>query len=317
MSERDDYPADPGYGDYRQDADDAPPRRSIVGPAVVALGLAAFGGIIWYAYSQGMRAGTESVAPIVRADPSPTKVRPEQPGGMEVPHQDKLVYDRLNPTSGEAGVERLLPPPETPLERPKAAPAPAAPAAAEEPPVELAATAPEAELPPEEPPAATGAPVPLGPAAKPAAPAAAAPVQPALAQKAPAQQQAAAVPPAVPPVQAPTQAPAQVPPAAPAPQKAAPAATAPAAAAVVPAAGGVRIQIASVPSEDVANKEWQRLSRKHAGALGGLGMRIVKADLGAKGVYYRVQAGPTDEARAKSICDAMKAQSDGCILVRN
>ncbi|HYC04687.1 MAG TPA: SPOR domain-containing protein [Azospirillaceae bacterium] len=314
MSERDDdFRADQGQGGYYvTDEEDAPPaRRSLVGPLVVALGLSAFGGIIWYAYNQGTRAGTESVAPIVRADPSPTKIRPEQPGGMDVPHQDKLVYDRLNPTANEAGVERLLPPPEAPLERPKPLPP--------EPKV--------AELPPEE------------------APAAPAPAQPAPAAQAAVTPPAAAQPPAPTPLAPPKQLPAATPaqaapaPASPAPGATAPAATAqvpvaqpqaavkppatapatatPAATPAAPVAGGVRIQIASVPSEDIANKEWQRLSRKHAGVMGGLGMRVVKADLGAKGVYYRVQAGPTDEARAKSICDAMKAQADGCILVRN
>ena len=45
----------------------------------------------------------------------PVKVKPENPGGMEVPYQDRLVLNQ--PQSGDAAnasVERLLPPPETP-----------------------------------------------------------------------------------------------------------------------------------------------------------------------------------------------------------
>ena len=63
--------------------------------------------------------------PLIRADASPVKVRPLNPGGMEVPNRDKLVYGRIGDGEHAPGVERLMPPPETPLPPPgSAAPAP-------------------------------------------------------------------------------------------------------------------------------------------------------------------------------------------------
>ena len=64
--------------------------------------------------------------PLVRADPGPVKVRPENPGGMQVPDQDKLVYDRMRGDEKPPQVESLLPRPETPLPPPTAKPPPAA-----------------------------------------------------------------------------------------------------------------------------------------------------------------------------------------------
>jgi hypothetical protein len=71
-----------------------------------------------------------------------------------------------------------------------------------------------------------------------------------------------------------------------------------------------------VKSEDAARAEFQRLQKRYPEALGGLGVAYVRVDLGDKGIYYRVQAGPVDEARATSICSSLKSQSVGCILVR-
>jgi hypothetical protein len=111
---------DPGeFRAYMRQRNENARKRGGSGMAIVAVGVAVFAGVVWYAYSQGNRAGTESVAPVLQADTSPTRIKPEQPGGIEVPHQDKLVYGRLNPNAKESGVEHLLPPPEEPLARPK------------------------------------------------------------------------------------------------------------------------------------------------------------------------------------------------------
>jgi hypothetical protein len=240
-------------------------------------------------------------------------MRPEQPGGMTVPHQDKLIYDRLKADTGNtetAAVERLLPPPENPLPRPEAPPPPDA---IEEPPAaDPAPTASGAQVPPNrstpssEQPRLPETPAPAPPpvAATPAPPpvVAARPAPP----PAPPSPQAAApvVPPraVTPPPPAPTQTAALPPPSAP------PAASS--------GGGSFRLQIASVKSEDAARAEFQRLQKRYPEALGGLGVAYVRVDLGDKGIYYRVQAGPVDEARATSICSTLKSQSVGCILVR-
>lgn len=88
--------------------------------AVVALvTLGAFTGGVWYAYDQGIERGITLSPPLFRADPSPTKIRPKDPGGLEVPHQDMLVYETLTTETPAESAERLLPPPEEPLPRPE------------------------------------------------------------------------------------------------------------------------------------------------------------------------------------------------------
>lgn len=282
------------YQGYEQQYAAPPRRRNLMNIGIFAGAIIVFGGIIFYAYNQGMRAGTESVAPILRADTSPTKIRPEQPGGMEVPHQDKLVYDRLNPNGAAAPgeVERLLPPPEAPMERPRAAvPADEMMPLAEEGEGQVGA------LPPTDEPVSPMAPPP---------------------QPLPQQQQP--VPTYAPPLPQPqqqqatnSQTPQSLLPPAPRPATP-PAATPPA---VKPATGGavVRIQVAAVDSEAKAATEWQRLQRKFPADLGGMSMRTVRVQL-PKGIFYRIQGGPVDEARAKQICATMAVQGAGCSIVR-
>ena len=98
------------------------PRRRRGGWQLIIVALATLGGFIaavWYAYNQGVDDGAPATPPLIRADQSPTKVRPEKPGGLEVPHQDKLVYETLRPEKPGERVERLLPPPEEPIARPE------------------------------------------------------------------------------------------------------------------------------------------------------------------------------------------------------
>lgn len=315
--------ADDGYDyGYEEQAGYAEPparRRGMINAAIVAGGLAVFGGIIFYAYNQGMRAGTESVAPILRAEAGPTKIRPDDPGGMEVPHQDKLVYDRLNPSSSQDGgeVERLLPPPETPMERPRAEPD----LPPEEPMMPMAEEG-EGELAGAAPPAADPAPAPV-PQQRPVQQQPAyQPTEPAPVPSAPVQQRSPVAPaPATvannkpqqlvpPPTQTVTPKPAPSVATAPVTPKPAPAP------APVASTGTVRLQVAAVDSESKASSEWSRLQKKFPNELGGLSMRTVRVDLGAKGIFYRIQGGPVDEARAKQICAALSAQGAGCVLVR-
>ena len=103
-------------------------RRLTMAAAGVALA-GAGSGAVWLAYNQGMVAGTETAAPLIRAAVDETRRRPADPGGMEVPNRDKLVFDRIAPDAGEVRLERLLPPPEVPLPRPGANGANAVPAA--------------------------------------------------------------------------------------------------------------------------------------------------------------------------------------------
>ncbi len=97
-------------------------KRGLLGLGFAVVGIVAFAGTILVSYRGGDRMSGDG-PPLLTADPSPTKSRPEQPGGMDVPHQDKLVYERLHERGGNhPNVERLLPPPEVALPRPVVTP---------------------------------------------------------------------------------------------------------------------------------------------------------------------------------------------------
>lgn len=80
--------------------------------------------------------------------------------------------------------------------------------------------------------------------------------------------------------------------------------------------GSSFVQLASISSESAAPKEWTKLQKSHP-SLAGLEYRVQRADLGAKGVFFRIQAGPMSKDSAKSVCDSVKAQKPGgCIVVQ-
>src|SRR5262249_28059936 len=85
----------------RPDAESRPLWRMIrrAGVALFVMGLV--GGGLWLAYVQGMRhasVGGGGEVPLIRADERPTKVKPDKPGGMEIPDRDKLIYTQKRPT---------------------------------------------------------------------------------------------------------------------------------------------------------------------------------------------------------------------------
>ena len=67
---------------------------------ILILALLTFVFIIWYASSNRDQLQQENLHPqLVEAPKFPLKERPTAPGGMEVPHQDKEVFDLLAATS--------------------------------------------------------------------------------------------------------------------------------------------------------------------------------------------------------------------------
>ncbi|MCZ6511858.1 MAG: hypothetical protein O7A62_14890, partial [Alphaproteobacteria bacterium] len=82
------------------------------------LGVAAFGWVVWIAYDEGVRTGAVKTVPLIRADLGEIKRKPDKPGGLVIPHQDKLVFNRLAPGQADEPVERLLPLPEVPIALP-------------------------------------------------------------------------------------------------------------------------------------------------------------------------------------------------------
>lgn len=137
---------------YRAPRQDGGTRRMVLvaGALLGALLLAGLGA--WAFSGRGPAA-----IPVVEADPRPVRVKPENPGGMQVAGADDQI---LSGGAGQQRVEGLAPPPEAPLALP------ARPAEPPPRPVQPAALTPATA--PVSPPQAAAAPVPQ-PAAPPAA----------------------------------------------------------------------------------------------------------------------------------------------------
>lgn len=82
------------------------------------------------------------------------------------------------------------------------------------------------------------------------------------------------------------------------------------------APSGIRLQLASVPNESDVAGEWKRLKKRIGAPLAGLELHVERADLGTKGVFYRLQAGPfADRAAAATTCQDIKAAGGDCLIV--
>ncbi len=93
------------------------PRRRGVMIAVASILVVLLAGLAWYVYEQTTRPRGGEV-PLIKAEERPVKRRPDEPGGMAISNQDKLIYDTMGDGSAEQEVEQLLPLPEEPLPPP-------------------------------------------------------------------------------------------------------------------------------------------------------------------------------------------------------
>ena len=83
-----------------------------------------------------------------------------------------------------------------------------------------------------------------------------------------------------------------------------------------PTRGELRVQFAAFKSEDRAATEARRLNGVHETILGGRKIVSDRADLGERGVFYRLRAGPfNDRAFAQLFCRKFFAQKRGCVVV--
>lgn len=293
-----DLRSDRGSRPVPSEPDQAPTSPKKIITAAIALGaVAAFGIGIWFAYDQGVKRGASGAPPLIRADQGPTKVAPENPGGLQVPNQDKQIYERLggNQQSATSGTEKLLPPPERPSAAPtqpgaqpnaqtSAVTVPNRPAPATVPGQSPAASANQTGLPNR-----TDAPSPSAVTT----PAPSQPVAPKAEEK-----------PAATPA---TRAPAQT-----------ATAPAPAAAPSVTATpgGSAKVQLASLKDQAAATATWNQLQKKFPEVLGGLQPSYERVDIAGKGTFIRLQAGPLkDRATAQNVCQQLAAKNQGCIVV--
>lgn len=85
--------------------------------------------------------------------------------------------------------------------------------------------------------------------------------------------------------------------------------------AAAPPAGSVVLQIGAYKSRADANKAWTIYKTKHAALLAGYSPNIQQANLGAKGVWYRLRiAGFSSKDVALALCGRLKADGGSCFL---
>lgn len=310
---RDDrYEPDDDYGyedDYAgaDEYDSHPLARRLFQVAVAVAAVALFLGVVWYAYLWGSGSeGQRGELPVVTADQSPEKVEPEDPGGMDVPHQDSLVMNENGQGTGEK-VERLLPPPETP-QPPEAS-------AETEPSGDTAQSADQAqtvdsgdgqqvertveveELPETTPDGGTTDTAESDMPETPPAPSESAAQGEAEAEEPaaeePEQTQTAA--------SEPTQS-------APEPSESASTGTA--------ADGDYAVQLAALRERAGAETAWQRLQQQYPELLGDLDLLLQSVEIEGRGTFWRVRTGPfTDKAAADALCGKLKAKGQDCLSV--
>lgn len=268
---------------------------------IALLVLAAFAGVVWLAYTQGVQRGRQDVPRVIAADSGPVKTAPDQPGGAANPYRGLKIYNNKAPADAHASNQPLpsiITQPGEPLFSafgPKhPAPAPAA-AQSQARPAPVPAPAPvQQKVAVQTPPPAVvhTAPPPAAAAPKPA---------PVIAKPAPAP---VAIKPA--PV---------VPKPAPAPVAVAKMTPPPAAPVSAPAASGAYVaQIAAFKSQAEAETGWANYKRTHAAVLGGMSPNIVSVDLGEKGTWYRLRTGAfADKASAADFCAKLKAEGASCL----
>jgi hypothetical protein len=90
----------------------------------------------------------------------------------------------------------------------------------------------------------------------------------------------------------------------------------PAAAPASSGGGGSLVQISAQRSEDAARASFKDLQAKFPQILSRYQPNIVRADLGERGIYFRVRVGPFSGADAQRLCEDLKSAGGDCIIAR-
>lgn len=260
------------------------------GPLILALALGVllvFGAVVWNTYRQGVRPGTGDV-PIIAAEASPFKRAPDERGGYQGADLNKRIYDQID------GSERD----DTARPQPAAA---GRDAAADDravrlqggPPIDLRRSQEDRDE-------AGGE-------------------NPALEQaealetlnggaESTQERQIASLSPNLPAINAAPE------PSLPVPD---PGTASPAASVFKFDRGGsFLVQIAALRSQGAAETAWSKATSAAPDTFRGAEKRIQRADLGAKGVFYRLRAGAfATRADAIAFCESLKADGGQCIVV--
>ena len=74
------------------------------------------------------------------------------------------------------------------------------------------------------------------------------------------------------------------------------------------------VQVASLQSEAEARRSWGIIKSKNANLLSNFQDNIVMADLGAKGIFWRLRVGPMGESQARALCANLIKQNQACLV---
>jgi SPOR domain len=82
--------------------------------------------------------------------------------------------------------------------------------------------------------------------------------------------------------------------------------------------GGYAVQVSSQRSEEEAQSSFRDLQAKYPDLLGGRTPIIRRADLGAKGIFFRAMVGPFGSSdQATELCSNLKAAGGSCLVQKN
>lgn len=241
------------------------------GPLILTLILGVmliFAAVIWNTYKQGIRPDPAGL-PVIMADSTPYKSRPEEPGGTVAPDMDRRIYDQLDGSERDDRNQILQ----------------------GGPPIELR---PGQEVEIDE---VTGIPREAirQIEALEAAPAASTTItEEALSEPIvpPQPREVATVEPSL-PVPVPSEA-----------------------AGKFTTNGSFLVQVGALRSQAAADAAWDEIAAAEASLFSGATKQIQRADLGAKGVFYRVRVGAFGtRADASNFCDTLKGKGRACIVV--
>lgn len=283
------------------------------GPLILALAagvLIVFGAVVWNTYRQGVRSEAGAL-PVIAADETPYRRRPDDAGGAVTPDLDRRFYDEMD------GSSRPAVDPDAPLRRSVSSDdvetlqGGSSDVVVGDGPMDLRPPRDEAGSD-----TASALPPPRGSLDQQAETLAELGGRPATGGDG---ERIAALDPAT----AALAAREASPPVSPAPVAtptseaplAAPAATAPRFEFSV--SGSYLVQIAALRDEAAADRAWSQLVSRQPALMAGADKRIQRADLGARGIFYRLRAGAFETREAASaFCEALKSSGNECIVVQ-
>ena len=75
------------------------------------------------------------------------------------------------------------------------------------------------------------------------------------------------------------------------------------------------LQIGAYETAEIANGQWASFRARHGAVVGDLTQDIQRADLGAKGIWYRLRIGPfADKVAAAAACEKLKTEGGTCFV---